>query len=221
MLLPKGSDVVMQMHYHRNGKPEKDRTKIGLYFAKKPVERAHARAGGARSFKIEKASDGLGFIPAGERELRGSRVVVRAAKTAPSHMVMPHMHLLGKSVKMTMTPPEGEDRGARGHPGVGLQLAGDVLSSRSRSKVKAGTRFEIEAVFDNSAANPNNPHDPPSDVRFGEQTTDEMLFGMFGATKDNPKNGLPLVITQGPFRLRSGRVSSVAGLSEAGATRGE
>jgi hypothetical protein len=40
------------------------------------------------------------------------------------------------------------------------------------------------------------------DVKFGEQTTDEMLFGLFGATKDNPKNGLPFAITQGPFRLR-------------------
>ena len=35
-LLPKGADVVMQVHYHRNGRVEKDRTSIGLYFAKKP-----------------------------------------------------------------------------------------------------------------------------------------------------------------------------------------
>ena len=34
--LPKGADVVMQVHYHRTGRVEKDRTSIGLYFAKKP-----------------------------------------------------------------------------------------------------------------------------------------------------------------------------------------
>src|SRR5262249_24579264 len=33
-LLPEGSDVVVQVHYHRNGRSEKDRTQIGLYFAK-------------------------------------------------------------------------------------------------------------------------------------------------------------------------------------------
>ena len=32
--LPKNSDIVMQIHYHRNGRPEVDRTQIGLYFAK-------------------------------------------------------------------------------------------------------------------------------------------------------------------------------------------
>ena len=36
--LPKGSDIVIQIHYHRNGRAEKDRTRIGLYFAKKPVK---------------------------------------------------------------------------------------------------------------------------------------------------------------------------------------
>src|SRR5207249_39837 len=33
--LPKGADIVLQLHYHRNGRVEKDRTSIGLYFAKK------------------------------------------------------------------------------------------------------------------------------------------------------------------------------------------
>src|SRR5262249_10093623 len=36
-LLPKGADVVLQVHYHRSGRQEKDRTYVGLYFSKKPV----------------------------------------------------------------------------------------------------------------------------------------------------------------------------------------
>ena len=47
---------------------------------------------------------------------------------------------------------------------------------------KAGTRFDIEAVFDNSAQNPNIPNRPPKAVAFGEETTNEMLFGFFGVT---------------------------------------
>jgi len=64
-------------------------------------------------------------------------------------------------------------------------------------KVKAGTRFDIEAVYDNSATNPNNPSTPPIDVRFGEQTTNEMLFGFLGATKDTT-NGFAFFIMQRP-----------------------
>jgi hypothetical protein len=35
-LLPKGADVLIQLHYHKSGKPERDATSIGLYFANKP-----------------------------------------------------------------------------------------------------------------------------------------------------------------------------------------
>ena len=52
-------------------------------------------------------------------------------------------------------------------------------------RLKAGTRIDIEAVFDNSATNPNNPSSPPSWVRFGEQTTNEMCFMFIGLTTDD------------------------------------
>jgi hypothetical protein len=39
MLLPKGADIVLQVHYHRSGKPEVDRTRIGLTFAKGAVDK--------------------------------------------------------------------------------------------------------------------------------------------------------------------------------------
>ena len=51
---------------------------------------------------------------------------------------------------------------------------------------KAGTVIEVDAVYDNSAANPNNPNDPPAVVTFGEQTTNEMCFVFLGATSDQP-----------------------------------
>ncbi|MBI1831711.1 MAG: hypothetical protein HYR84_09705 [Planctomycetes bacterium] len=42
--------------------------------------------------------------------------------------------------------------------------------------VPAGTRIECVGVFDNSAANPNNP-DPAKEVRWGEQSWEEMMLG--------------------------------------------
>jgi hypothetical protein len=200
MLLPKGSDFVMQLHYHRNGKVEKDRTQIGLYFAKKPVERPLLGLIVPGKFKIEKNTDGLGYIPAGDSHFKATGSWY-ALENCTLHMVMPHMHLLGKSVKITMTKPGGKPELLIDVPQWDYDWQ-EVYFLKAPVKVPSGTRFEIEAVFDNSSANPKNPHDPPVDVKFGEQTTDEMLFGLFGATKDNPKRGLPFVITQGPFRLR-------------------
>jgi hypothetical protein len=51
----------------------------------------------------------------------------------------------------------------------------------------------VEAVahYDNSADNPHNP-DPSRDVTFGEQSTDEMMFGVFDFT---PRAGVSPVPT--------------------------
>ena len=198
-LLPRGSDLVVQLHYHRSGRLEKDRTAIGLYFAKGPVERPLLGLIVPGRFKLDKGGEGLGYIPAGERHFvaRGSWY---ALEDCTAHMVMPHMHLLGKSVKITVTAPKGKPETLIDIPEWDYNWQ-EVYFLKEPLKVPAGTRFEIEAVFDNSAANPKNPSDPPVDVRFGEQTTDEMLFGFLGATKDAPKSGLPFVITQGPLRL--------------------
>jgi hypothetical protein len=56
--------------------------------------------------------------------------------------------------------------------------------NRKACRLKAGTILSIDAVFDNSAGNPNNPCSPPRDVRQGPQTTDEMLYGFMAATAD-------------------------------------
>ena len=47
-----------------------------------------------------------------------------------------------------------------------------------------GTTLEMVAHFDNSEANPNNQSRPPREVRWGEQTTDEMCIGFLQYTND-------------------------------------
>jgi hypothetical protein len=51
-------------------------------------------------------------------------------------------------------------------------------------KLPRGTRVKLEARYDNSANNPNNPSNPPRQVRWGEQTTDEMCIGFVAFTRD-------------------------------------
>ncbi len=48
-LVPKGSNIVIQVHYHRNGKPETDLTKIGIYFAHGKIDK-EIRSGIAINF---------------------------------------------------------------------------------------------------------------------------------------------------------------------------
>jgi len=198
-LLPSGSDFVMQIHYHRNGKLERDRTQIGLYFAKKPIEKQMTGLVVTGRFKTEPNAKGrfggLGYIPAGDSQFvaKGGLMVMEDCTV---HTVMPHMHLLGKSVKITMTVPGGKPETIIDIPDWDYNWQEQYLLKESM-KVKAGTRFDIEAVYDNSATNPNNPSTPPIDVRFGEQTTNEMLFGFLGATKDTT-NGFAFFIMQRP-----------------------
>ena len=172
ILLPKEAKIILQVHYHRTGKPETDRTKIGLYFAKKPVEKPW-------NTLVITGMSPLSFIPPGKATHveKGSGWLTGDATI---YSVMPHMHLLGKSVKITMTPPDGE-------PQVLIEIAHwdynwqETYWLAKPIVAKARTRLDIEAVFDNSSKNPNNPRSSPKLVTFGEETTDEMLFGFVGA----------------------------------------
>ncbi len=181
LLLPKGGDVVAQVHYHRDGRTEKDRTKVGLYFAKKsdlkPMQQivlAGGRGARARFF----------MIPAGasNHRIAGTAWV---DQDCTIHSVLPQMHLLGKSIKVTMTPPDAATQTLVAIDNWDYNWQ-ETYVFKQPIPVKAGTKFDIEAYYDNSANNPNNPSNPPKLVTFGEQTTNEMCFGFIGVTSEKP-----------------------------------
>jgi peroxiredoxin len=180
-LLPRGADVVVQVHYHRDGRTEKDRTAIGLYLAKKPVTTRFqglvVPGGGEGKIRFF-------VIPAGNAHYRvhGSMWVDQDCHI---HTVMPHMHLLGKEIKVAMTPPGGATQTLVAIRDWNYNWQ-ETYVFKEPIAVKAGTRFDIEAFYDNSDQNHNNPYHPPRAVRFGEQTTNEMCFGFIGATADIP-----------------------------------
>jgi hypothetical protein len=174
-LLPRGHDVVVQIHYHRSGRVEKDRTRVGLYFARKPVTKP------IQGLVIP----GLFLtIPAGAKDYR-VRGSVWVAQDCHLVTITPHMHLLGKRIRITMTPPGGK-------PDTLLAIDDwdfnwqETFYFKKPVPAKAGTRFTVEGVFDNSADNPNNPSKPPRRVFIGEETTNEMCFGFLGVTTDRP-----------------------------------
>jgi hypothetical protein len=185
--VPKGADIVMQVHYHRNGRLERDRMQVGLYFAKKQES--------CKPFQGSIIAGGQGqgalrmffAIPAGADrfKLNGS---MWATDTCTLYAITPHMHMLGKEIKVTMTPPDGK-------ASTVLEIKDwdynwqETYYFKTPVQVAPGTRLDVEAVYDNSAANPKNPFNPPRRVTFGEQTTNEMCFVFLGGTAERPVQG--------------------------------
>jgi len=181
ILLPKNSDVVMQIHYHRNGRLEKDKTQVGLYFAKKKIEHQYQGGVMAGIFLV---------IPKDKKDfvVKGTSYFTQDATL---YTITPHMHMLGKEIKVTVTPPEGKE-----------QLVFDIKAwdynwqetyfFSEPLKIKAGTKIDLQAIYDNSKDNPSNPFNPPQDVALGEQTFNEMCFVFMGGVSDSKGQQLPM-----------------------------
>lgn len=172
-IMPKGADVVMQVHYHPSGKVETDRTRIGLYFAKTPIKQAlHWSA--AVNFGLK--------IPAGDPNFRSEchwPVPVDCTAIA----VTPHMHMIGHDMTMTLTLPDGKTT-------IPLVKISDwdfgwqnTYYFREPVDLPKGSVLNVEAHYDNSASNPRNPNHPPVPVQWGEGTKDEMCIGFIGVVK--------------------------------------
>ncbi len=165
VLLPKGADIVMEVHYHKSGKVEKDRTKIGITFQKSPVDKRVRTAPVINPFLN---------IPPGKPDY-----TVESDLTLPGNVHLlgstPHMHLLGKEMTVTAVKPDGEVLPLVRIPkwDFNWQI---TYNFKSALAVPKGTRLHLVAKYDNTTSNPNNPSNPPRTVHWGEQTTDEMCL---------------------------------------------
>ncbi len=179
--LQKGSDLVMQVHYHPTGKRETDRSKVGVYFVERPKNVAADIWASAFTHDI----------PAGEKNYR-----MTASYTLPKEMLMlgvvPHMHLLGRSMRAVAKLPDGSERQLVDIPRWNFNWQDDYRFARP-FKLPQGTRLEVEAVYDNSEDNPQNPSHPPQHAYWGEGTTDEMLYCFFFVAADNQRELLPVL----------------------------
>jgi len=171
--LPKGADVVVQVHYHPNGKPEVDRTRVGLRFARKPVRQTlHWTAALNPEMKL----------PPGESNIE-IKAEWRATVDVTAYAVAPHMHLLGKDMLMSVTFPDGRTQDLIRIDDWDFNWQYQYYLEKPIDLPK-GTVLNVTAHFDNSATNPRNPRrDAPQLVTWGEATTDEMCIGFLAVTK--------------------------------------
>jgi hypothetical protein len=166
--LPKGSDLVLQEHFHLTGKAEVEQSTVGIYFADKAPER--------RLMGIQvPAIFGLGAhldIPAGEKAytIHDSFVVPVDVK---AWSIGAHAHYLGKDMKAVATRPDGTKVPLLWIPDWDFAWQ-DRYPYKQPFVLPKGTRIDVTLVYDNSADNPHQPSNPPKEVWWGEGSLDEM-----------------------------------------------
>jgi thiol-disulfide isomerase/thioredoxin/mono/diheme cytochrome c family protein len=185
--IPKGAKLVMQVHYHKNGAVQTDRSQMALYFAKGDIHQV---------VQVAPLGNYMFLLRPGD-----SHQEVHAKLTLPVAVhvrtMFPHMHLLGKEMKVTATLPDGTKKP--------LIYVNDwdfnwqeTYEYKEPVALPAGTVVELDAVYDNSEENPHQLLHPPRTVRFGEQTTDEMCFAFVGFTVDDQNLDIHLTPTTTP-----------------------
>jgi hypothetical protein len=176
-LIKAGSSLRFQLHYTPNSTAYRDRSYIGLTYAKEPVK-YQAMTGNALQFNFK--------IPAGDPNYE-----VKSTWTAKKDVqlvgLMPHMHVRGKDFKYTVTYPDGRQEVILDVPKYDFnwQLSYEFAKYLT---LPVGTRIDCVAHFDNSVNNRYNP-DPTKDVKWGDQTWEEMMIGWFTYVVPAPESG--------------------------------
>jgi len=182
--LKQGSDLVMQLHYHPTGKVETDQSTVGIYFVDKPIAEA-LRQPSTLVGSFWMANYEMDIPPGDANYRRATSYTLPRDVTLVG--VVPHMHLLGKSMIVKATLPDGTRRTLIDVPRWNYNWQDEYYFERPFT-LPQGTRLELQAVFDNSADNPSNPSSPPQRVTWGEGTLDEMLYCFFLITAEKPED---------------------------------
>jgi hypothetical protein len=191
--LPKGADLVLQVHFSPSGKQEVEQSMLGIYFTKTRPKKV------LRTFTV-----GNVFIniPPGEKNY-----VVRQSATAPVaaeiYGLTPHAHLLCREMRVWMTRPGGQREELIWIKDWDFNWQEQYLFKEPIA-IPAGTKVEMEYHYDNSVDNPRNPSHPPKRVTFGEQTTNEMAFAFLHVVPEGGKSMNPraAALRQALERLR-------------------
>ena len=166
-LIKAGSDIVFQLHYATRGKPGNDRSRVGLVFAKEPVKQRVKTVAITNSARI--------LIPPGESNYK-VRARVEVIRPVRVMALMPHMHFRGKSFRYSVRYPTGESEVLLNVPQYRFHWQTTYYLAQPKV-LPVGTVVTLDAVFDNSANNPDNP-DPQATVKQGLQSWEEMMAGI-------------------------------------------
>src|SRR5271168_2230195 len=166
ILLKKGAKFGFQAHYTVNGKEATDVTQMGLYFMDKPPEYRY-RAAIMANPRIS--------IPA------NTKIYTNDSKHTFDREVLvyslhPHAHFRGSAAEFVATYPDGRQQVLLNVPRYEFNWQTTYVL-KTPIVLPAGTVVTYSMSYDNSVQNKANP-DPNRVVPWGQQTWDEMLFGV-------------------------------------------
>jgi hypothetical protein len=160
--IPKGSDLVFELHYTTSGEATRDASKLGLVLAKKPPQTRYYFHAGPTAMNLA--------IPAGNQN---AEVVSEITFGQDARLVyaQPHMHVRGKDFELRIVSPTREITTVlKGKWDFEWQMGYQFAQPISLPK---GSKLQLISHFDNSPANRFNP-DPSKKIVWGPQNWDEM-----------------------------------------------
>jgi hypothetical protein len=169
--LKPGAVVNFELHYTATGKPETDRTEIGLYLLKeKPPLYYDTRAA---------INQDLNITP-GESDIR-THAMMGFKRDTMLYTFVPHMHNRGSWMKYEALYPDGKREMLLHVPRYDFNWQMEYVLAEPK-RMPAGSWILCTGGFDNSALNPHNP-DPAKRVHWGEQSWDEMFIGFMNTAE--------------------------------------
>ena len=162
-----GTLITFQMHYTAHGHEMKDRTKIGFKFASAPPTE--------EIFASHFFNGGLS-LPAGAKDVQ---VPADLGFGQPIRIwgMMPHTHLRGTRWQYTLVKPDSSTEVILDVPRYDFNWQTYYMFAKPLD-IAPGSKIHAVAWYDNSPSNKNNP-DPTKEVKWGDQTWEEMQYTGF------------------------------------------
>ncbi len=173
--MPRRGMLMITMHYAATPIDATDNSYLNVYF--------HKRTPLRKASNISVGTGGLGTIKPAlvlePEQTSDHRVDLPVNADISVFSIWPHMHFLGKSIKAYALDPKKDTIRLIKIPEWDFAWQ-EIYYSQALIKIPTGSTLVIEATFDNTSANPNNPFQPPRRVvsAGNMSTTDEMLTMM-------------------------------------------
>ncbi|MFM8568427.1 MAG: hypothetical protein ACKOB6_02305 [Candidatus Kapaibacterium sp.] len=169
VILPK-SYLILQVHYPGGVSGQSDSTEVRIKYGPSTLRNVTTVAALNHSTTL---TNGPLFIPANTVKTFYSKVKNTVDRTITG--LMPHMHLIGRSIKAFFVTPKKDTVHLVDIPEWDFHWQ-YVYQFQKPVLIPAGSVVYGEAVYDNTENNPHNPNSPPKDVSRGEGTEDEMFL---------------------------------------------
>ena len=206
ILLP-NSYLVVQMHYPGGVAGEVDSTQVRLKFG--PANLRNVSTVAALNHNTSLINGPL-FIPANTVKTFYGQVNNNINRTLTG--IMPHMHLIGRSIKAFCVTPTNDTLHLIDIPEWDFHWQ-YFYQFQKPILLPAGSVLYGQATYDNTINNPNNPNNPPKDVSRGEGTEDEMFLIYMNLSSFLPTDTSIIIDTSSHFSHNSSCFST-SNLSE-------